>query len=399
MITVVGIGADGWPGLTAGARAAVLAADLLVGGERQLALVPDAALGERRPWPERMATLVDELANLDDGRSIAVLAAGDPLLHGAGVTLLRRLGDERVRIIPAISSFSLACARLRWPQADVELVSATGRVAEVVAPALQPGRRIVVLGFGPASAAEVARVVRAKGFGASRLVVLEELGGAAERIEESTADDWGERAGAALQLVAIEVRGGGRLLARAPGLPDDVFEHAGEITGRDVRAATLAALVPVPGQLLWDLGAGSGSVAIEWLRAAPGSRAIAVERDAGRARAIGHNALALGVPSLEVVAGELPQALEGLSERPDAIFVGGGLTGYGLLTRCRKALGPRGRLVAHAVTVEEETLLSRAQAERGGRLTRIAITHAEPLGDFTGWRAAVPVTQWELQLP
>lgn len=398
MITVVGIGADGWASLGEEARAAVLCADLLAGGERQLELVPAQARGERRAWPEQLTTLVDELGALESDREIVVLASGDPLLHGVGATIVRRLGAERVRVLPAVSSFALACARLRWPQGDVELVSATGRVAEVVAPALQPGRRLVVLGFGQRSAAEIARVVRERGFGASRLVVLEELGGEAERIEESTADAWGDRDGAALHLVALEVRGKGRLLGRAPGLPDDAYEHDGETMSREVRAVTLAALVPVPGQLLWDIGAGSGCVSIEWLRSAPGSRAIAVERDETRARRIASNARTLGVPSLDVVCGEVPAALDELGERPDAIFIGGGLTSYGLLTHCRKALRPGGRLVANVVTVEGETLLSRAQAERGGRLRRLSFAHAEPLGGFTGWRSAPPLTQYELRV-
>lgn len=398
MITVIGIGADGWASLREQARAAVLRADVLIGGDRQLDLVPADARGERRPWPRQLTELVDELPTLERGREIVVLASGDPLLHGVGATILRRLGDERVRIIPGVSSFSLACARLRWPQGDVELVSATGRLPEVVAPALQPDRRLVVLGFGPQTAAQVAHVVRRRGFGASRLVVLEELGGPAERIEESTAGDWGEREAAALHLVALEVRGDGPLLGRSPGLPDDAYEHDGQVTKRAARAVTLAALVPVAGQLLWDVGAGSGSVAIEWLRAAPGARAIAIERDAQRAQRIERNALALGVPSLQVVTGEAPAALDDLGERPDAIFIGGGLTSYGLLTRCRKALRPGGRLVANVVTVEGETLVARAQAEQGGRLTRIAVAHAEPLGGFTGWRPAMPITQYELRV-
>jgi len=398
VVTVVGIGADGWAGLAGEAREAVLAADLLVGGERQLALLPDEARAQRRPWPPRLTTLVDELADLDDGRAIVVVASGDPLLHGVGATILRRLGPERVRVIPAVSSFALACARLRWAQADVELVSATGRNAAVVAPALQPGRKLVVLGFGPRTAAEIARVVREHRFGDSRLVVLEDLGADSERIEESTAAAWGDRTAGELHLVALQVAGPGRLLGRSPGLPDDAFEHDGEITQRDIRAGALAALVPVCGQLLWDIGAGSGSVAIEWLRAAPGSRAIALERDAQRARRMQRNATALGVPALEVVVGEAPAALDDLPGRPDAIFLGGGVTTYGLLTRCRKALAPGGRLVAQVSTVEGETLLSRAQAEQGGRLTRIQLTHARPLGDVTAWQAATPVTQYELRV-
>ena len=397
MITVVGIGADGWESLSPQAREAVLAADVLAGGDRQLDLVPPEARGERRPWPKSLVTLVDELpALVAAGRSVAVLASGDPLLHGVGVTILRRLGPEGVQVIPSVSSYALACARLLWPQGEVELVSATSRIPEVVAPALVAGRRIVVLGFGPRTAAEVARVVREHGFGASRLVVLEELGGAGERIVESTADEWGDGDAAALHLVALEVRGKGPLLGRMPGLPDDAYGHDGQITKRDVRAVTLAALVPVPGQLLWDVGAGSGSVAIEWLRAAPGARAIAIERDPERAARIERNALRLGVPSLHVICGEAPDVLDELGERPDAIFIGGGLTSYGVLTRCRKALRRGGRLVANVVTVEGEIFVSRAQAEQGGRLKRLGIAHAEPLGGFTGWRPAMPITQYEL---
>ena len=399
MIAVVGIGADGWTSLSEQARDALIAADLLVGGDRQLGLLPADVTGERRPWPERLVTLVDELPALAaQGREIAVVASGDPLLHGVGVTILRRLGPDGVRIIPAVSSYALACARLRWPIADTELVSATGRVAEVVAPALVPGRRVVVLGFGRRTAAEVARVVCERGFGASRLVVLEQLGGAHEQIVESTAGGWGDREGGELHLVALEVRGKGVALGRAPGLPEDAYEHDGLIMNRDLRAVTLAALAPVPGRLLWDIGAGCGSVGIEWMRAAPGARAVAIERDAGRAALIERNALTLGVPHLRVVQGSAPEVLDDLDEPPDAIFIGGGLTNYALMTRCRKALRPGGRLVANVVTVEAETMVARAFAEQGGRLKRLAIAHAKPLGNANGWDPAMTVTQYELRV-
>ncbi|MEA2189656.1 MAG: precorrin-6B C5,15-methyltransferase / cobalt-precorrin-6B C5,C15-methyltransferase [Solirubrobacteraceae bacterium] len=393
MITVVGIGADGWDGLDEPARTAVLGADLLVGGERQLALVPDGG-AERRAWPKPLLGFVDELGGFDG--AVCVLASGDPMLHGIGATLVRRLGPQRLRVIPHISAHAFACARLGWPAADVELVSAVSRPAEVVAPVLAPGRRLVVYVSGPGGAAEVARVARERGFGASRLVVMEELGGPKERIEESTADGWGEREAAPLHAVALEVRGGGPLLGRTPGLPDDAYEHDGQITKRDVRAITLAALVPVPGQWLWDIGAGSGSVAIEWLRAAPGARAVAIECDSARAERIARNALRLGVPSLEVVTAAAPAALDGLPA-PDAIFVGGGLTADGLLERCRAELTRGGRLVANAVTVEGEGVLARAHAQWGGRLVRLAVAQAQPLGGYTAWRPAMAITQWELR--
>jgi len=395
-VTVVGIGADGWEGLGEPARAAVLKADLLVGGERHLALLPDGS-AERRSWPSPLGALVDELAEMDGRRAVCVLASGDPMLHGIGATLASRLGPARLHVIPHASAHTLACARLGWPAAEVELISAVARRAEVIAPALQPGRRLIAYVSDAGGAAEIARVARERGYGPSRLVVLEELGGPAERIEESTAGGWGERVAAPLHVVALEVRPdpGVPLLGRAPGLPDEEYEHDGQLTKRDIRAVTLAALVPVPGQLLWDVGAGSGSIAIEWLRAAPGARAVAIERDEARARRIERNALRLGVPALEIVTGQAPAALAELPP-PDAVFIGGGLTAAGLLERCRDALAPGGRLVANAVSVEGEALLAQAHTRWGGRLARLAVQHAEPLGSFTGWRPAMPLTQWEL---
>ncbi len=392
-VTVVGIGADGWAGLGEAARAAIRSADLLVGGERHLARVPDTG-AERRPWPSPMAPMFDELEAVT-GREVCVLASGDPMLHGVGATLARRLGRERLEVVPHPSAHAIACARLGWPEADAELVSAVARPVEVLASALQPGRRIVAYVSGTDGAASVARLATDRGYGPSRLVVLEELGGERERIVESTAADWGDRPAAVLHAVALECRAepGAELLPRSPGLPDDAFESDGQLTKREVRAVSLAALAPVPGQLLWDVGAGSGSIAIEWMRTHPSCRAIAVEARADRAERIGRNALRLGVPGLEVVHGEAPAALERLAA-PDAIFVGGGLTVEGLLDRCMGALRADGRIVANAVTLEGERVLHAAHHEHGGSLLRLEIARAEPLGGFTAGRAHRPVVQW-----
>lgn len=393
-VTVVGIGADGWAGLGEAARAAIDRADLLVGSERQLALVPDTG-AERRAWPSPMAPMLDELEALTD-REVCVLASGDPMLHGVGATLAGRVGPERLEVVPQPSAFALTCARLGWPEADTELVSAVARPVEVLAPALQPGRRLVAYVSGSGGAARVARLAVERGYGPSRLLVLEELGGDGERIVESTAADWGGRPAAALHAVALECRAepGAPLLPRTPGLPDDAFESDGQLTKREVRAVSLAALRPLPGQLLWDVGAGSGSIAIEWMRTHPSCRAIAVEARADRAERIGRNALRLGVPGLDVVQGEAPAALERLEEAPDAIFVGGGLTADGLLERCLSALRPGGRVVANAVTLEGEGALHAAHRKHGGTLVRFDIARAEPLGGFTAWRTGRPVVQW-----
>ena len=394
-IAVVGIGADGWPGLGEPARAAILGARTIFGSDRQLALLPTEAAGERRTLPSPLEPFLDELADRQDGACI--LASGDPMLHGIGASLARRLGPERLDVHPHPSAFALACARLGWPAADVELVSAVARPADVVARVLQPGRRVVAYVTGADGARTLARVVSERGFGGSRLVVLEQLGAPGERITEATAQTFDAPADP-LHAVAIEV-GDGPLRALVPGLPDDAYETDGQLTKRHVRAITLAALAPAPGALLWDVGAGSGSIGIEWLRAERTARAIGIEPDAARAERIERNALALGVPDrLTVIRGRAPEALAGL-DAPAAIFVGGGVTSPGMLDACWDALAPGGRFVANAVTLESEQVVVAARAQRGGTLTRIAIAHAEPIGGFTSWRAQMPVVQWAATKP
>jgi precorrin-6Y C5,15-methyltransferase (decarboxylating) len=392
-VVVVGIGADGWAGRGEAARAAVLAAELIVGSQRQLALLPETR-AEQRPWPSPIDPLVDELCS-PGGAGACVLASGDPMLHGIGATLAGRLGPGRVEVHPHPSALALACARLGWPEAEVELVSAVARPAEVLVRALQPGRRIVAYASGASGASELARVLAERGFGPSRLIVMEQLGGAEERVLESTAEEWGGRPAHPLHAVGIEcrVQPGSAWHARTPGLADDAYEHDGQITKRPIRALTLAALAPAPGQLLWDVGAGSGSIGIEWLRAEPTARAIALELRPERAERAVRNALALGVPQLDVRIGRAPEALAGL-EAPDAVFIGGGVGGADLIDRCREALRPGGRLVANAVTLEGEAILVAARERHGGELTRIEVSHAEPLGAFSAWRPQRPIVQW-----
>ena len=388
MIAVVGIGADGWEGLGEAARAAVLGANEVIGSRRQLDLapVPDAA---KRELPSPLEPLIEELAARNGAGSTCVLASGDPMLHGIGATLARRLEPGQLEIHPGLSAFALACARLRWPEAETTLVSTVARPPETVARALQPGRRLIVY---TTNAGALATVLRERGFGPSRFVVLEQLGGPAERMTESRADTWDETETDPLHAVAIECAAepGTPVRPTTPGLPDDAFEHDGQITKRHVRAVTVAALAPAPGHLLWDVGAGSGSIGIEWLRAAPGARAIAIERRAERAERARANALRLGVPELDVREGEAPAALDGLP-RPDAVFIGGGVTTPGLLDAC---VATGARIVANAVTLEGEGVLAAARETHGGTLTRIEISHAEPVGGFTGWRGQMPVVQW-----
>jgi precorrin-6Y C5,15-methyltransferase (decarboxylating) len=394
VISVVGIGADGWAGLGERSRALVSGAEVLVGGPRQLGLVPEGPY-RKVPWPSPMLPGLDALFAEHECSRVCVLASGDPLVSGVGTTLVNRFGAHRLRIEPGVSSVALARARLGWPAEGTEVISVVGRDIHRIALALVPGRRLLVLSSDASSPAAVAALLSERGYGASPLTVLEELAGPAERRVDGVARDWPHPPGAALNVVAVECRAdaGTRVLAPVPGLPDDAFEHDGQLTKRDLRAAALARLAPRPGELLWDVGAGAGSVGIEWSRAHPANRAVAIERDPARSARIRRNAATLGVPDLRVVQGCAPGVLDGLPS-PDAVFVGGGLTGAGVLAECWVALPPGGRLVAHGVTLESEQALARAYAAHGGELVRIAVEHAAPLGGFTGWTPARTVTQW-----
>lgn len=392
-VVVVGIGADGWAALGEAARGAILGADEVVGSRRQLELLPDGG-PPTRPWPSPIDSLLDELASARNG-CVCVLASGDPMLHGIGATLARRLPPGELQVIPQAATFSLACARLGWPAAEVELVSSVARAPEVVARVLQPKRRAVVYATGSGGAAAIASVLTSHGYGPSRFVVLEQLGGPDEHVIESTAAGWGDRSANPLHALAIECSPtpDAPLHPLVPGLPDSAYDTDGQLTKRHVRASTLAALAPTPDALLWDIGAGSGSVAIEWLRAERTARAIAVESRDDRAARIERNALALGVPHLQIVVGSAPDALADLPQ-PDGVFIGGGLTAPRTLEQCWAALAPGGRIVANAVTLESEQALVAARQHYGGELVRIEIAHAEPIGGFTGWRPQRPVVQW-----
>ena len=393
---VVGIGADGWGGLAPASCAEIERAEVLVGSARQLALVPPSVSAERVPWPAPMVEALPGLFERHAGRAVVVLASGDPMLSGIGTTLTRLLGPDRVRVLPAPSSVSLACARLGWAVEDTEVVTLVGRPPELLHPHVQPGRRLLVLGSDGGTPAQVATLLTARGYGGSLVTALGALGGPDEEVRSGTAATWSGRA-PALVVTAVECVAdpGTRPLPATPGLPDDAYESDGQLTKSDVRAVTLARLAAVPGQRLWDVGAGSGSVGIEWMRAHPSCRAVAVEASADRAERIARNAARLGVPYLRVVHGRAPEVLSGLPA-PDAVFVGGGLTTPGLVDACWTALATGGRLVANAVTIEGEAVLGTWFSRVGGELVRIGVQRAEPVGTFTGWKPAMPVTVWSV---
>jgi precorrin-6Y C5,15-methyltransferase (decarboxylating) len=398
-LSVVGIGEDGIAGLGDRAKKLVSEAAIVFGGRRHLSLAQSLITGEARAWGSPFDTTMREVV-AQRGRRVCVLASGDPFLHGVGVTLARHVALEEMVVVPAPSAFSLAASRLGWALQDVETVSLHGHAIDLIRPLLQPGRRVLALTSDGAGPGQVAALLVHLGFGASRLTVLEALGGADERVRTTTAGGFDFENVNALNVLALEIESGSeaRVLPLAAGRADDLFEHDGQITKREVRAVTLSALAPRRGELLWDIGAGSGSISVEWMLADPAMRAIAVEGDAERAARIGRNAAACGVPGLVVVEGTAPLALAGLPT-PDAIFVGGGGTDEGVMDAAIAALKSDGRLVANAVTLEMEALLLAKHATLGGELLRIAISRETAIGSMTGWRPAMPVTQWSWVKP
>lgn len=395
-VTVVGIGADGWAGLSDAARELIDGAAVVLGGERHLAMLPEELDQIREAWPSPLVEGLPPLLQQFDGYEVVALASGDPLVSGIATTLIDLLGKDAVTVVPALSSVALARARMRWSAESTEVVTLVGRDPHLVARSLAPGLRLLILSSDGSTPAEVAVLLTGAGYGASSMTVLADLGSVSESRIDGIAAAWGDEESPALNVVAVELASSGaRLLGFVAGLPEDAFEHDGQITKRDVRASALARLAPLPGQLLWDVGAGAGSVGIEWLRAHSTCRAIAIEARQERAERIVRNASQLGVPALRVVTGHAPAALEEL-DRPHAIFVGGGATEAGLVDACWEALLPGGRLVIHGVTLETESLLAERYAAFGGELTRLHVEHAAPIGAFTGWSPARAVTQWSI---
>ncbi len=391
MIVVVGIGADGLAGLSEQSRSELRRATVIYGSQRQLDLLDGSIAAPRRCWPSPMLPALERLLDDAPAGDIHVVASGDPLLHGIGGALIRIHGAARVRVLPAVSSVTLACARLGWAAQDTEIISL---VTAPVHTAVRRGGQAVVLSRDAGTPAELARLLTENGRGASEFTVLEQLGGPSERVRTRAADAWAAAAPHdvdALNVIAVRYLPDERV---GQVLPDDAFRHDGQITKQTIRAVTLAALAPRPGQLLWDVGAGSGSIAVEWCRSATGCRAVAFEADAQRRERVVANAQAFGATVDS--RGSAPEDFRG-APHPDAIFVGGGLTKPGLLSACVDHLPSGGRLVANAVTAESEALLVEWHSRLGGELRRFQHYRGEPLGGFTGWRPAMPITQWLVQ--
>jgi precorrin-6Y C5,15-methyltransferase (decarboxylating) len=392
-ISIIGIGEDGLDGLTPVAKTLLDTAKILIGGERHLAMVPDDGR-DRRAWPSPIRTLIPEIEALR-GQRVCVLATGDPMHFGVGTTLLRGIPASEVTIVPGRSAFTMATARLGWTRHKTDCLTLHGRPLELLHAYLYPGAKLLVLTDDGTAPRAIATLLTERGYGPSRLAVLERMDGASEGRIDGTAETWVTDQTADFNTVAIDCIAGTNVahLTRTPGLPDDAFEHDGQLTKQEVRAITLSALAPAPGMLLWDVGAGCGSIAIEWMRQNPRNSAAAVEHNADRLQLIAANASALGAPRMQIVSGKAPDATAGL-EPPDAVFIGGGITTDGLIEHCWNKLKPVGRLVANVVTTEGERILSNWRENHGGDLRRISIERAEPVGRLTGWRPAMTVTQY-----
>lgn len=394
-LTIVGIGDGGLDSLTPEARRHLDAALTVFGGERHLAMLRENSAQTRIAWRSPFADSLAEI-RARAGTPTTVLATGDPMWFGVGATLAAQFGPDEMKILPAPSAFSLTAARVGWPLQDCACLTVHGRPAEAVLRHLASGARLLVYSEDAESPATLAALLTARGFGASRILVCEHLGGPRERVRETRACGFDLADIADLNTLAIECDGsaGGRSWSPASGLPDEAFVHDGKMTKPVMRAMAIAALEPFPGQLLWDVGAGCGSVSVEWMRAAARTRAIAIEPIKARRAMIRENAKALGTPEIEIVAAEAPEAFRGL-ERPDAVFIGGGMTD-GVFAAAWEALPAGGRMVAHAVTLESEAILLDLHARFGGEMIRVSVDRAAPVGSYRGWKPAMPVIHWHV---
>ncbi|WP_298496455.1 precorrin-6y C5,15-methyltransferase (decarboxylating) subunit CbiE [uncultured Maritimibacter sp.] len=390
---IVGIGEDGMEGLTPATRAVVEAAEVIIGGDRHHTL-SDGVQAERVAWPSPFDALIDTLKSYQ-GKRVVVLATGDPLWFSVGARIGRGLPAGEITYHPQLSAFQLASARMGWSMADLETLTVHGRPVEQMIAFIQPDARLLILTTGSETPGQIARFLTERGFGRSTMTVFANMGGKDESRFDGTAEGWRHDV-PPFNTLAVECIAApdAALQPRVPGLPDELFQHDGTMTKREVRALTVAKLMPMRGALLWDIGTGCGSVAVEWMRAARYSRAIGIEPRADRRAMAAANALALGVPRLEIVDGMVPAALAGL-EAPDAVFIGGGLSEE-TYAAAWSALKPLGRLVANAVTLESQAVLLDLYKRHGGELIQLGISRADDLGPRTGWRPAMPVMQWSL---
>jgi len=398
-LTIIGIGDDGFDShfdshfdsLSEIVHHAITTATLIIGGDRHLQFLPKSITCKRLLWSSPIQGSINELLT-HRGQSVCILASGDPLCHGIATTLLRSIPLVEMQIIPALSAFTLARSRLGWSSTEVETISLCGRDPAFLRAALYPNAKLLVLSSDQHTPNIVCDRLTEWGYGDADVTILEHLGGPKEKQLHTIAHQRFTEPIAALNTIAIQTHN------FPSSIPDTEYQHDGQLTKQEIRTLTLAALAPFPGQLLWDVGAGSGSIGIEWLRTHPRNQAIAIESHPDRLANISHNAKNLGVPNLKIIAGRAPEALQNL-QRPDSIFIGGGVTRSGVFETCWDALKDGGRMVINGVTLETEMKLFQLKQLYGGSLTRIQIQRAEPIGNFLGWKSLSPITQWLVTKP
>jgi len=395
---VVGVTARGVQSLASEQRALLDQARVIIGPPRSLPKVRE--LDDRLvTWQSPLNKMIEQILSYR-GTPTVILATGDPTWFGIGATLVAHIAPEEFEIHPAPSAFSLAAARMKWPLQNVDCVSVHGRPVEIIHSHIVPGQRILALTSDATTVADVAKILTNRGYGESHMTVLNAMGGETESRIEFSAKDHASKGVGNLNTIAIDCVADERapILPPLPGLPDGAFVHDGQLTKREVRAATLAKLAPLPGQHLWDVGAGCGSIAVEWMRAAPRAVATCFERHAARVEMIERNRSALGTPGLKVISGQAPQSLEGL-DAPDAIFMGGDVGNHELFETCWRSLKPGGRMVANAVTLDGETALAQRLEAHGGDMARIEISHLDNVGAHKALRPRMAVTQWNVTKP
>ncbi len=397
-LTIVGMGEDGYDGLSAAAKLAVETTSLVIGSERLLGMLPPSKTG-RMEWPQPFSAVVDMIKPLR-GRSTVILATGDPMNYGVARKLLEFIPFEEMRIIPHLSAFSLAAARLGWSLPDCDTLTLHGRDAANIEAFIQPRAKLIVLTADAGTIPEVARRLMERGFGDSRVTVLENMGGERECVSNLRAAAISSQVFSDLNTLGIECVAGAnaKIWPRVVGLPDEAFVHDGQLTKREVRAATMAALAPAPDQLLWDVGAGCGSVAIEWMRSTRGCEAVAIEHNAERLKMIAENSNRLGTPRLKIISGKAPERLADLPA-PDAVFIGGGIGAAGVFETAWQHLTPGGRLVANVVTIEGEMHLFDLQEKHGGELVRMDVSCLTHVGPYRAMKPRMSVLQWRARKP
>ena len=393
-LTIIGMGEEGWEGLSNRARLAIKVTDVIVGSERLFKLLPNIK-AERHEWPQPFSAVVDRIKPLA-GRNTVILATGDPMNYGVARKLMEFIPFAEMTIIPHISAFSLAASRMGWSLPDCDTLTLHGRPAANLETFIQPDAKLIVLTADATTIPEIARRLEARGFGQSQITVLENLGGDKERVTHyAPHTEYSDLNTVAIHCIASQ---NAKIYSRLAGLPDDAFIHDGQLTKREVRAATLAALAPAPDQVLWDIGAGCGSVSIEWMRSTRGCEAVAFEHNAERLNMIGQNMDALGTPRLKVIAGKAPETFAG-QPAPHAIFIGGGVGNAGVFESAWEKLRPAGRLVANVVTIEGEMHLYDLQEKHGGDLVKIEVSNLTHVGPYRALKPRMAVTQWRVQKP